>query len=357
MRLIPLAILSALLGVTYWIGATIFTAKIEQDITDRTNSAIAAYKPAVELEVDGRDVTLKGHVSDESSRKAALSTVDEVYGVRATRDSLSVMGPYKVHAKYENGQQFVINGTVDDLQANKDFEKSIAPLEAVSNLTAGARPLINSPAKIALAAGAVSRMNNGQLWIDEEQLRITGEAPNASTKAQIEQHLQSQHALIDPLKLTTEIQVAAAAVTTTAYCQNIATHSEVNEMVLFDIDTAYIKDMYKEPLVKLIDMVKECAPDTEGNIIVEAHADQDGSEDYNYLLSQSRADEVTKFLLLNGLEAKHIASFAYGETRPVASNESHADKAFNRRVEVRFLNDAVKLDTLNQTIISTQSSE
>ncbi len=355
MRLIPLAILCALVGVTYWIGATFYTAKIEQDIATRTNTAIEPYKPAVDLEVDGRDVTLVGRVRDEKSREEALQTVDSVYGVRATRDSLSIMQPFNIHAKYDNGKDFIVDGTVDDQQALESLKRTIAPRNAIANLDKGARPLINSGAKIALAAGAVGMMNHGEFWIDEDRLKITGEAADEFTKAQIEQHLNRQKAVIDPLDLVTQISVAAVKVSSN--CLNFSSAGNINEVVLFDVDSDFIKDTYKEPIARLVDLVKECAANSEGNIIVEAHADQDGSEDYNFALSQRRADEVTNYLLMQGLDAKHIASFAFGETRPVASNESRTDKSFNRRVEVRYLKDSQESNSLNQTIISTQSSE
>ena len=83
MRLIPSAILCALLGVVYWVGATIFTEKIQTDISERTNDAIAMFKPDVKLDVDGRDVTLLGAVSNEAQKAKAKQIVDDVWGVRA----------------------------------------------------------------------------------------------------------------------------------------------------------------------------------------------------------------------------------------------------------------------------------
>ena len=351
MRAIPLTILCALVAVTYWIGATFFTNKIEQDITARSNTAIAAYKPAIDLEVDGRDVTLTGKVRDEETRDSAIETVDSVYGVRATRDSLGVMDPYYVHGSYTDRSRFFVDGTVMDRErANATLAETIAPLESVSSLNTGARPLENSGAKIALAAGAVSLLNTGEFWIDEEKVRITGEAPDQQTKEAIEQRLRNQQAMIDPLALVTEIEVTA--VTISSRCLAIEGNG-LDEVVLFEIDSDYVKDEFVPPLASMIDLTRECI----GNIVVEAHADHDGDEDYNFQLSQRRAESVTQILLQEGLDSNMVSSFAYGETRPVASNETREEKSFNRRVVVRFIPEPTDNNPNNHSIISTQSSE
>lgn len=356
MRLIPLAILCALVGVTYWFGATAYTDRIEQDIAARTNEAIETYKPAVALEVDGRDVTLTGKVRDEHSRNDALQTVDSVWGVRATRDSLGIMDPYSVYGKYSKGDQFFIDGTVDSKLVDGRVQEAISPIPAVTNLTTSARPLINGGGKVALAAGAVAMMNRGEMWIDEEKLKVTGEVDSQAQKAHIENFLESQQDIIDPLTLIADIS-APAAPTVPAQCLALAGKPETTETILFDVDSDIIKDMYTSPLQDLVDLVHACAGDQPGNVIVEAHADQDGSEDYNFGLSQRRADQVTQQLLQHGLDSQHIASFAFGETRPVASNETHYDKSFNRRVEVRFITGSSESNPVNHPIISTQNAE
>ena len=351
MRAIPIAILCALVGVTYWIGATFFTNKIEQDITARSNSAIAAYKPAIDLEVDGRDVTLTGKVRDRETRDSAIETVDSVYGVRATRDSLGIMDPYYVHGSYTDRSRFFVDGTVMDREkANATLTETIAPLEAVSSLNTGARPLENSGAKIALAAGAVSLLNTGEFWIDEEKVRITGEAPDQQTKAAIEQRLINQKAMIDPLALVTEINISAPTIS--SRCLAIDGNG-LDEVVLFEIDSDHVKDEFMPPLANMIDLTHECV----GNVIVEAHADHDGDEEYNFRLSQRRADNVTQLLVQEGLDSTKVSSFAYGETRPVASNETREEKSYNRRVVVRFIPEYTDTNPNNQPIISTQSSE
>lgn len=65
------------------------------------------------------------------------------------------------------------------------------------------------------------------------------------------------------------------------------------------------------------------------------HTDSDGSAEANLQLSRDRAAAVKAYLSLKGIAATRIASVGYGESRPVADNDSEQGKARNRRTEVR----------------------
>ncbi|WP_221797196.1 TolC family outer membrane protein [Oceanobacter mangrovi] len=68
-------------------------------------------------------------------------------------------------------------------------------------------------------------------------------------------------------------------------------------------------------------------------IEVQAHTDSQGSDAYNLSLSQRRAEEIRRYLLDAGFEARRIKPIGVGEERPIASNDTEAGRAQNRRVE------------------------
>lgn len=70
------------------------------------------------------------------------------------------------------------------------------------------------------------------------------------------------------------------------------------------------------------------------HVVIEGHTDSRGAEDTNYELSVLRANAVKDFLSSRGVERDRIESVGFGETRPVASNESAEGRATNRRVEI-----------------------
>ncbi|MDR5888312.1 MULTISPECIES: OmpA family protein [Halomonas] len=67
---------------------------------------------------------------------------------------------------------------------------------------------------------------------------------------------------------------------------------------------------------------------------IEGHTDAVGSAAYNQDLSQRRADSVADYLASQGVDRNRMRTIGYGESQPVASNETDAGRAENRRVEL-----------------------
>lgn len=73
---------------------------------------------------------------------------------------------------------------------------------------------------------------------------------------------------------------------------------------------------------------------------VSGHTDSSGGEAINQALSQSRAEKVSKFLTEVGeVSQSKIKARGFGENKPVASNETQAGRAENRRVEIAIINE------------------
>lgn len=68
---------------------------------------------------------------------------------------------------------------------------------------------------------------------------------------------------------------------------------------------------------------------------IAGHTDSVGSDAYNTLLSQQRADAVRSYLVEKGVEESRLAAVGYGEAEPVASNDTEDGRVANRRVEFR----------------------
>lgn len=79
------------------------------------------------------------------------------------------------------------------------------------------------------------------------------------------------------------------------------------------------------------------------NVVVEGHTDSIGSEAANQMLSERRAESVATLLRTYGVSDYRLTAIGYGETRPVATNETEAGRRLNRRVEVLiYANDELK---------------
>ena len=70
-------------------------------------------------------------------------------------------------------------------------------------------------------------------------------------------------------------------------------------------------------------------------LTVEGHTDSHGSDEKNLELSQQRADAVSQYILANmGVDSSRLSAVGYGESKPIANNETKEGRAKNRRIEV-----------------------
>lgn len=109
--------------------------------------------------------------------------------------------------------------------------------------------------------------------------------------------------------------------------------------VLFDFDRATLRSGAQQNLYRLVTFLND---NPEREVLIEGHTDSVGSESYNLDLSQRRAQSVRDFLASNGVAASRMAVRGFGESRPLASNESDAGRQQNRRVEVVILDPGKK---------------
>ncbi len=110
---------------------------------------------------------------------------------------------------------------------------------------------------------------------------------------------------------------------------------EITEKVMFDTAKATIKPASHDLLSDVAAVMREHAEIQK--VRIEGHTDADGAEKYNKKLSQNRADAVKAFLVDAGIDAARMEAVGYGESRPIADNESETGKEKNRRVEFNIL--------------------
>lgn len=73
----------------------------------------------------------------------------------------------------------------------------------------------------------------------------------------------------------------------------------------------------------------------ESSLVVEGHTDANGSDSANLILSQDRADAVKQYIVTNfAVNPEKVSSIGYGESRPVATNETQEGRARNRRIDL-----------------------
>lgn len=115
-------------------------------------------------------------------------------------------------------------------------------------------------------------------------------------------------------------------------CAKVAATQEVEQVKLvvnFAFDSSVVDRSYAAEIKKVAEFLKA---NSGVKAQIEGHADGTGPDGYNQGLSERRANAV-KAILVNqyGIPASRLSTVGYGENRPVASNETAAGRAANRR--------------------------
>lgn len=109
-------------------------------------------------------------------------------------------------------------------------------------------------------------------------------------------------------------------------------NSLVLNNVFFDTDSDVLKGQSKTELDRLVNLLIQ---NNGMRVEIGGHTDAVGTEEKNLDLSKRRAEAVVQYLVGQGIAVDRLTSTGYGESKPVATNDTEAGRALNRRTEVR----------------------
>jgi len=156
-----------------------------------------------------------------------------------------------------------------------------------------------------------------------ETARLAAEAQAQQARAAAEQAQHEQAALREQLRQQLN-QVLDTRETARGLIVNLSD-------VLFDSGSAVLKPGAREKLARVAGILLT-HPDL--RLQVEGHTDSVGGADLNQRLSESRAEAVRTYLVSQGIPSNTVAIKGFGDTQPVASNDTAGGRQQNRRVEL-----------------------
>jgi peptidoglycan-associated lipoprotein len=111
-------------------------------------------------------------------------------------------------------------------------------------------------------------------------------------------------------------------------------NSPLSQRVLyFELDSTQIKERDQ----KILAVHSEFLAAHPGiTVVLEGHADERGTREYNIALGEKRAKSIMQLMTLQGVAASQVQVISFGEERPVALGHDDADWKLNRRVEILY---------------------
>ena len=104
--------------------------------------------------------------------------------------------------------------------------------------------------------------------------------------------------------------------------------------IYFDYDQDALREDALSELLKVSRLMKDNPKYT---LLVEGHADERGTREYNLALSERRAKAVEDFLSASGVSSFNVEVVGYGEEKPVDNGSNESAWSQNRRAELFFI--------------------
>jgi len=278
-------------------------------------------------------VSIRGHASAAISSDAVSASIRSSLQAPFTVGAVEIISPY-LFKIVKDGGRVVLTGFAPSEASRNDLAAAAKAAffgESIENelATRGSAPASFVEALKALFP-ALARLASGSLSAEDTVFDVEGLA--IYDKAANEIKLELGSALARGFKLgnvTIGVRPPPPALAVNE-CQPEFTGLLGKGRILFETASAELSKQSLALLDHLIEVVQRCR---EASIEVAGHTDSQGSPESNLDLSRRRAEAVTTYIGEAGVDTSRITSAGYGETKPVASNETPEGRAQNRRIE------------------------
>ena len=292
----------------------------------------------VSLSPDG--LSLNGRARNPDTHRMLVDALDGVLppGLPVVSSDVAppVVDPYEVSLR-PVGSGLVLEGFAPD-EATREIITDMAELRFSGQTIAGElriaagepRNFLNA---INVGLQAASRLKNGAMFLSGSELRITGDALYNTAESEIAGYIRET---LSP-EYSGILQIGVLGEPTTVNenkCLEEIKAELVQGRILFESALAAIREESFGLLDRIVYHALRCP---EARFQIGGHTDADGAEEFNKRLSLERAQAVKAYLVEAGMKEDLLVAAGFGESFPVADNETEQGKALNRRITFELL--------------------
>ncbi len=328
-------------------------------------ASLAAIQPLqnADITITDMDVTLAGtETTDlagfEAASETLQSTLPEFFsfntqkpGHAAPPEPRDVAAPIFTASRATDGS-ISLNGPMRDTmskQATENFASAqfgdapiSATLSVVGNVPPGWSP------RVLAALDALSLLHDGAVEMTMDQIVLTGRSAQQDAPSFIKEALQSA---IGATALTIDVayvpelaDLASQSDLDARECERQLGAIMTQAQIIFDPNSSTISGESELLLDEIAFIVTSCV---DAKFEIGGHTDSQGREEMNLALSQARADAVMDALLSRNVLLDQLTAKGFGETEPIADNETEAGRTRNRRIAFKLTNDNEATDEQN----------
>ena len=195
------------------------------------------------------------------------------------------------------------------------------------------------PARVLTALEAMQYLNNGLATVTEDSITITGATGAKDAQAQMTRILSSKlesGATFDLDVAYNEALDPQASIPSPEECIEMIGEAGNRRKITFAPSSTNFEDGAVETIDAIAEILRDC---TSVRIEIGGHTDSQGREVMNEQLSQARADAVLNAIMARRVLVSNLSAKGYGETQPIADNDTENGREANRRIEFRLVTD------------------
>lgn len=257
-----------------------------------------------------------------------------------TDDKTEEIDPVFIATLSENGQ-VQLRGRLDSeltRESVESFAKARFTSDGIYNTS---RIVDDLPEKWPLRALAgletLSYLSSGMAVVTEEEVKVTGATGRKDAKSRIAQFLSTklgEGARFEIDVTYQEVLDPIVSIPSPDECEVAIEKVQLERKIGFEPGSARIDINGSEIIDEIADILKEC-----GQLRMEigGHTDSQGREEMNANLSKARAMTVLKELSARRVLTSSFTVKGYGESQPIADNDSEDGREANRRIEFRII--------------------
>lgn len=286
------------------------------------------------------NIRLQGTVETDEQKQTVGDEVAELFGDAAISNEIAVVPPPIVPSMtpfasiVQSPGKVMVSGLLPEEAAESLLESYRSTGNEVSDNIAIDERVMQPEWTDALAQslGKLDGIENGAVSMTSSgEVIIRGEAENDDARTNAAQSVVSLFG--DSVSLRNDISVKTPTIAEPPKPDVGELLSQIDLTgILFKSGSA---ELDGESVGILDQVVSVLSQHNDATILISGHTDSRGNADYNFNLSANRADAVQQYMINQGISASRLTARGYGPTQPIASNDTAAGRAQNRRIEIQ----------------------
>ncbi len=271
----------------------------------------------------------------------ALPDVFALHAVLPEPEPDDPAGPIEFNATLSPEGLVQLRGRVSD-ETLRDMTDSFARAAFGSTQVYTATRVVQDlptdwPVRVLAGLDALSHLHNGALTVTPDDVSLTGVSHDPDAKARIAGLLSDKLGDAQDFNLSiTYVEPPAPqdALPDPEVCEEQITEVQSNSKIAFEPGSATVASDSRDALNQIADILRECGPI---RLEIQGHTDSQGREEMNQQLSQARAQSILNELRGRRVPTSSFSAVGYGETQPIADNDTEEGREINRRIKFHLI--------------------